>query len=106
MRFSKLVFAHFSPGHIWPWGKAGNLIVVGDGAVQKIESHPHGFYLVSALRDSKPIQVAITGECWALSCDDQPQCEECGQFFQNAAGLANHVKSHVVPVKQVVEKNA
>jgi hypothetical protein len=106
MRFSRLVFSKYSPGHIWPWGKAGNEIKVGDGAVIKIESHQHGFYVVTAIRDGKQMQVAVQGEGHALSCDDQPQCEECGQFFQNAAGLANHVKSHITPVKQSTEKHA
>ena len=109
MKFLRLAFHNVSSGAIWPWGTAGNVITVGQrgsngGTVKKIESHPHGFYLVTASLNGKDIKVAVNGECQATACEDDLQCEICGQFFENAAGLANHVKSHITPVKQVTEK--
>lgn len=111
MRFSRLQFANYSSGHIWQWGAAGNVIAVGaqgnKGSVTKIESHQDGFFVVTALIDGVPKKFAVVGECVATCCDDEPQCEVCGQFFQNQAGLANHVKSHAPqPVKQVTERHA
>ena len=111
MKFSKLVLSHYSSGHIWPWGKAGNVITVGDrgtngATVTKIESHPDGFMLVTARQGEKSMQSAVMGEGHATCCDGEPQCEVCGQFFANSQGLAQHVKTHAQPVKQVTEKNA